>query len=236
LAESQLKLSQLKYDRTEKLFAKQSASQSDMDEATTELRVARATVRVREEELGKLTRTRPEELKEADAKRDEAHQEWLLRDTGYRKEDKDKAKAAVQGAEAALAAIERQIEELVIRAPADGSIEAVDLRPGDLVGAGTPAVSMVETGRLWIRAYVPENRLDLTVGKPVDVTVDSFPERRFKGKIIFVARQAEFTPNNIQTVEDRSKQMFRIKVLLDEGFDVLRPGMSGDVWLGGPSP
>src|SRR6185295_7666319 len=98
LAESQRQLSQLKYDRTEKLFAKNSASQSDMDEATTELRVARATVRVRDEELGKITRTRPQELKEADARREEAHQEWLLRDTGYRSEDKLKAKAAVEAA------------------------------------------------------------------------------------------------------------------------------------------
>ncbi|HTI50663.1 MAG TPA: HlyD family efflux transporter periplasmic adaptor subunit, partial [Planctomycetaceae bacterium] len=126
----------------------------------------------------------------------------------------------------------RQIEELTIRAPVDGSIEAVDLRPGDLVGASTPAISMIEAGRLWVRAYVPENHLDVQVGSEVSVTVDSFPGRRFKARVSFVARQAEFTPNNIQTVEDRSKQVFRIKVLLEEGLDVLRPGMSGDVWLG----
>lgn len=232
LAQSQLELAQLKYDRTEKLFGRNSASQNDMDQATTELRVARATVNVRQEELAKLERTRPLELKEAEARQEEAHQETLLRQRGYREEDRNKAEAAVAASRAALAAIDRQIEELTIRAPADGSIEAVDLRPGDLVGAGTPAISMIESGRLWVRAYVPENHLDVAIGRELTVTVDSFPDRRFKGRVSYVSRRAEFTPNNIQTAEDRSKQVFRIKVLLEEGRDLLRPGMSGDVWLG----
>lgn len=231
LAQSQLELAQLKYDRTKALFARNSASQSDMDQATSELRVARASENVRKEELAKLERTRPDQLKEADARREEAYQQRLLRERGYRDEDKKKAEAAVAAAQAALAVIERQIEELTIRAPADGAIEAVDLRPGDLVGANTPAISMVESGRLWVRAYVPENRLDVGVGHPVEVTIDSYPGRRFKGRVTYVSRQAEFTPNNIQTIEDRSKQVFRIKVLLEEGIDLLRPGMSGDVWL-----
>jgi multidrug resistance efflux pump len=236
LADSQRELAQLKYDRTEKLFARNSAAQQDMDEATSELRVARATVNVRREELAKIERTRPDEYKQAEAAREEAHQELVLRQTGYREEDRRKAGAAVETARATLAAIEREIEELTIRAPVDGSIEAVDLRPGDLVGASMPAISMIETGRLWVRAYVPENHLDVAVGSEVSVTVDSFPGRRFQARVSFVARQAEFTPNNIQTVEDRSKQVFRIKVLLEEGLDVLRPGMSGDVWLGGSPP
>lgn len=231
LAESQRELAQLKYDRTEKLFAKNSASQSDMDEVTSELRVARATVNVRQEELAKVERTRPSEIKEAEARFEEARQERLLRERGYRDEDRRKAEAAVTAARAALAAIDRQIDELTIRAPSNGSIEAVDLRPGDLVGGGTPAVSMIESGRLWVRAYVPENHLDVEVGRQVTVTVDSFPKKRFKGRVTFVARQGEFTPNNIQTPEDRSKQVFRIKVMLEDGFDVLRPGMAGDVWL-----
>lgn len=232
LAQAQLELAQLKYDRTEKLIAKSNASQSDLDEASAELRVARATAHVRGEELGKLQRTRPQDLKEADARREEAYQEWLLRDHGYRSEDKKKAEAAVKSAQGAFDAIERQLDELTIRAPSDGSIEAVDLRPGDLVGANTPAISMIEAGRLWIRAYFPENRLDVQVGHEVTVTVDSFPNRKFEGRVTFVARQAEFTPGNVQTPEERSKQVFRIKVLLQSGSDVLRPGMAADVWLG----
>ena len=232
LAQAQLQLAKLKYDRTETLFAKNSSSQQDMDQAISELRVARATERVRQEELAKLKRSRPSDIKEAEARVEEARQEWLLRKGGYRQEDRARAKAAVDAARAAVAAIEKQVEELTIRAPADGSIEAVDLRPGDLVGANTAAVSMIEKGRLWVRSYVPESHLNITVGSQVTVTTDSFPGKTFKAHVTFVARQAEFTPGNVQTPEERSKQVFRIKVLLDEGWDVLRPGMVGDVIFG----
>lgn len=230
-ARSQLELAKLKYERTERLFGNNSASPSDMDQATAEYRVARASERVRDEELAALKRKRPKELQEADARREEAHQEVLLRKRGYRVEEQAKAAAAVEAAKAALAAYQKQIEELTILAPVDGSIEAVDLRPGDLVGAGTPAISMIEAGRLWVRAYVPENHLDVAVGRELPISVDSFPGRRFRGRVTFVARQAEFTPGNVQTPEERSKQVFRIKVMLEEGLDVLRPGMAADVWL-----
>jgi len=235
LAEAQLDLAKTKYNRTESLFGKNSAAQNDMDQATSELRVARATVRVRQQELGKLKRSRPSDLKEAEARVEEARQDWLLRKGGYRKEDKARAEAAVATAKSALAAIERQTEELTIRAPAEGTIDAVDLRPGDLVGANTAAISMIERNRLWIRAYVPESHLNLTVGHTVTISVDSFPGKTFRGHVTFVSRQAEFTPGNIQTPEDRSKQVFRIKVLLDEGLDLLRPGMVGDVLFDSPA-
>jgi HlyD family secretion protein len=231
LAQSELQLATQKYTRIEGLFGKNSASQSDLDQATTELRVARAKVQVREEELAKVQRLRPTELKEAAALLEQAEQEYLLRKHGYREEDKARAKATVDVAQAALAAIDAQIDELTIRAPADGVIEAVDLRPGDLVGANTPAVSIAESGRLWVRAFVPENHLNIAVGRKLQLAVDSFPERRFQGTVTFISRQAEFTPGNVQTPEERSKQVFRIKVTLDEGHDVLRAGMSADVWL-----
>ena len=89
----------------------------------------------------------------------------------------------------------------------------------------------MDTSHLWVRAYLPENHLDVQVDQKVKVGVDSFPDRRFNGHISFVARQAEFTPGNVQTPEERSKQVFRIKVTLDEALDELRPGMTADVYL-----
>jgi hypothetical protein len=77
----------------------------------------------------------------------------------------------------------------------------------------------------------PENHLSLKLGQAVRITVDSFPGRTFAGRIAFVTRRAKFTPSNVQTPEDRSQQVFRIKVNLIEGLDVLRPGMAADVWL-----
>lgn len=233
LADSEFNLAKQKHQRTESLLAKQAATQADLDQAVAELRVARATAQVRREELQKLENgTRPEELAEARAQLEEATQAWLLRKNGYRAEEKAQAQAAVEVAEAALRAIERQIDELTIRAPAEGVIESVDLQAGDLVGANVPAISLMDASHLWVRAYLPENHLNVQEGRPVTISVDSFPGERFKAHVSFVARQAEFTPGNVQTPEERSKQVFRIKVMLDEALDRLRPGMAADVWLG----
>jgi HlyD family secretion protein len=92
-------------------------------------------------------------------------------------------------------------------------------------------IALTDPSELWVRAYLPENRLGVQLDQKVSVRADSFPHRRFAGHISFIARDAEFTPSNIQTPEERSKQVFRIKVLLDEGRDVLRAGMSADVFL-----
>ncbi|MEK6262198.1 MAG: HlyD family efflux transporter periplasmic adaptor subunit [Planctomycetota bacterium] len=232
LAESALELARTNHQKAETLFARKVNAQTDLDQAVNELRFARATQAVRSEELNKLQRgTRPEELAEARAQLDEANQVWLLRKSGYRAEEVAEAEAATAAAEATKQAMRRQIEELVIKAPVDGTVEALELRPGDLVGANAPVISLMESSRLWVRAYVPENRLALKIGDAVAVTVDSFPGERFAGKITFISRQAEFTPGNVQTPEERSKQVFRIKVTLDEGRDRLRPGMAADVWL-----
>ena len=91
-------------------------------------------------------------------------------------------------------------------------------------------LSVIDTSRLWVRAYVPENRMALQVGQKLRVTIDSFGKESFTGTVTFVSRQAEFTPSNVQTPEERSKQVFRIKVELPAN-DRLRPGMSADVWL-----
>jgi len=110
-------------------------------------------------------------------------------------------------------------------------IEAVELQPGDLVAPNAPVISIMDTSHLWVRAYVPENRLNIQPDQKVRISVDSYPGETFAAHISFIARQAEFTPGNVQTPEDRSQQVFRIKVTIDEGLDRVRPGMVTDVWL-----
>lgn len=234
LADSELALAKLKHRRIEELFGKKATTQEEMDQANTELRVARSTADSQRELLAKLKNgTRPEELAEARAQMEEARQLWMLKKNGSRTEEIAEAEAAVKTAEAGMRAIERQIEELEVKAPIDGAIEAIDLQPGDLVGANAPVISVMDLSQLWVRAYLPENKLAVKIGDPVEVTVDSYPGERFAGRITFVSRQAEFTPGNVQTPEERSKQVFRIKVMLEAGRDRLRPGMAADVWFPG---
>jgi membrane fusion protein YbhG len=234
LADSELQLAQEQLARTERLVARNAATEEELEEDSTNLRVARSTLEVRQEELAQLKEgTRPEEIDAAKAQLEEARQAWLLKQHGYRAEEVAQAEASVKAAQSALDVIDQQIGELTITAPVDAVVEAVDLQPGDLVSPNAPVLSLMETSRMWVRAYVPENDLNLKVGQELPVTVDSFPGERFRGHVSFVARQAEFTPSNVQTPEERSKQVFRIRVTLDEGLDRLRPGMSADVWLNG---
>ena len=232
-AQTQLQLSQNNYDRISKSYAAHSSSQDEMDQATNQLRDAQAEIIVRRERLGLLKEgSRKEDIAAAAAQLAEAQAGLDLMKAGSRAEDIAAARAAVDGQKAVIAALERQTAELKIVAPADGVVEAVDIRPGNLLAANAPALTILETAELWVRAYVPENRLDLATGSKVRVTVDSFPGRDFVGEVTFVSRDAEFTPGNVQTVEERSKQVFRIRVTLDaEARKVLRAGMSADVWL-----
>lgn len=231
-AQADLSYAQSSLEKTKAQFQQGIATRDELERGMQASNSAKAMEDMRRAELAELEAgTREEDIAIAKAQLEQAEQAWKLMQSGYRQEDIESAKAAAASADAALQVVERQIEELKIKAPTDGAIEACDLKPGDLVAPNAPALSMVDPGKLWVRAFVPEDMPNLKQGRKVHVSVDSFPGRRFAGHISFIARQAEFTPNNVQTPEKRSEQVFRIKVILDEGHDVLRPGMPADVWL-----
>jgi len=83
-----------------------------------------------------------------------------------------------------------------------------------------------------VRAYLPEAKLGFVkTGAKVTVRVDSFPNRDFAGIVRRVSRQAEFTPRNVQTWEERVLQVFQTEVVIDDPDHVLRPGMNADVTI-----
>ncbi len=232
LARAVAKLAEQEAARARALHAKAVGSQEVVDRRATEVRVAGATLDLREQELALLERgTRAEDLARARALLAEADAACKLVKAGYRREEIVAAQAQLASAKAGQEAIERRIAELVIRSPLDGVIESMDLRPGDFVARDAPVIALIDPARLWVRAYVPEDRLDVRLEQAVDIAVDAFKSRRFHGRIRFIAHRAEFTPRNVQTPEERSKQVFRIKVDLLDGEDRLRPGMAADIWL-----
>lgn len=231
LAEAHAEFQRKSLARTKRL-AGSAESEEELDRVTAAVTEAEAAVRVKKLDLAVLEEgSRKEDIAAARAEVAEAMSAHELLVKGSRTEDIAEAKAAADAADAGVAAVDRQIEELIVRAPSDGVVDAVELRPGDIVAPNAPVLTIVDGARLWVRAYVPENRLDVQIGQELEVSVDSFPGRRFKAHVTFVAREAEFTPGNVQTPDERSKQVFRVKVEFDEGRDVLRPGMSADVWL-----
>jgi multidrug resistance efflux pump len=232
LAEADMTKAQFDYDRIQRLRDQGQASDEEIQTVTRGRAVAEANLAVARDQLALLKEgTRTEELAEARASLAETEQTLALLVAGPRAEEIAEAEALAEAAKADVAAVQQQVDELTIAAPFDGVVEAFDLDPGDLVAPGAPIASLLDPAILWVRAYVPENRLSLQIGQSVSLRVDAFPDRRFAGKISFIAREGEFTPSNIQTAEERSKQMFRIKVDLVEGLDILRPGMAADVFL-----
>jgi HlyD family secretion protein len=153
---------------------------------------------------------------------------------GSRPEDIAAARAAVEAEERQLGYLRRQRLEAVVRAPAAGVIESMDLRPGDLVAPNQPVAKMLEPSQLWVRVFVPEPQLGrVRIGQKAALRVDTFPKREFAGHVAEIRTQAEYTPRNVQTLDQRMDQVFGVKVLIDRAPE-LRPGMAATVRL--PEP
>ena len=142
------------------------------------------------------------------------------------------AKMRVAQARAQLADIDAQLAEMQVIAPADSILEVLSVKVGDVLPPNREAATLLLTGHLWVRVYVPESWLGLIkLGEHVRVRVDSFRGKDFDGVVEQINRQAEFPPRNVQTVADRIKQVFGVKVRLPSDDDRLRAGMAADVYF-----
>jgi HlyD family secretion protein len=119
-----------------------------------------------------------------------------------------------------------------IFAPTNCVLEVLSVKVGDVLAPNQPVATLLLTNHIWVRVYVPEPWLGhIKLGDAVKVRVDSFPGKDFTGAVEQIAREAEFTPRNVQTVGERVKQVFGIKVRLDNSEGQLRAGMSADVFF-----
>lgn len=133
-------------------------------------------------------------------------------------------------AKARLAEIEAQLREMRILAPTNCVLEVLSVRVGDVLAPNREVATLVLADHLWVRVYVPQPWLgQIKLGQRVRVRVDSFPNRDFEGVVEQISRVAEFTPRNVQTPDERIKQVFGVKVRLKNEQDQLRAGMSADV-------
>jgi HlyD family secretion protein len=150
---------------------------------------------------------------------------------GNRREDIDAARATLAQQESHLAYLLRQRKETVVTAPVDGVIQSFSLRPGDLVAANQAVLNLLETNQLWVRVYVPETQMGLVrMGQDATLAVDTFPRRGFPGKIVEIREKGEYTPRNIQTLDQRTDLVFGVKVAITPTPE-LKPGMSALVTL-----
>ena len=132
-------------------------------------------------------------------------------------------------AEATLAEIKARLREMEVTAPTNSVLEVLHVRKGDVLAPNQPVATLIVPQRTWVRVYVPEPMLSqLKLGQEVSVRVDGFAEREFPGAIEQINRAAEFTPRNVQTAAERIKQVFGIKIALDNADGLLRAGMGAE--------
>jgi len=123
--------------------------------------------------------------------------------------------AELQAARADAALIDTQLADSVLTAPMAGVVLSKSAEPGEVLAAGTPVVTIGDLDHPWVRAYIGETDLGrVHLGDRVEVKTDSFSGKIYPGRISFIASEAEFTPKQIQTREERTKFVYRVKVNL----------------------
>jgi HlyD family secretion protein len=159
----------------------------------------------------------------------EAMEHYDLVKEGPRKEDIDALKASLEQAKALLNLREVQLSYANLTSPVSGVVLVKNIEPGEMVSAGTPVVTIADLNDVWLKAYISETDLGrVKYNQKVKVKTDTYPDKIYGGRISFISSEAEFTPKNIQTHEERVKLVYRIKVTLENPQMELKPGMPAD--------
>jgi HlyD family secretion protein len=128
--------------------------------------------------------------------------------------------------------IKVNLDNMVIKSPINGLVLSKNTEIGEVVSPGSSLLTLGDLSHPWVKIYIKEADLGkVKLGQEAQVKIDTYPEKVFEGKVTYVSSQAEFTPKNIQTKEERVKLVFGIKVSLDNPLQILKPGMPADVVL-----
>lgn len=204
-AEADVKKARADFQRAQMLYQNGAVSAEQMEAATRAFEVAQSQARKASEALS------------------------LVRE-GARKEDITAAEMRVQATRAQLRVAKERLDDSVLYAPFDGIILIKYSEAGETVGGGTPAYKLGDLANPWVKVYVKEDKLGhVKLGEKAEVKTDSFPRKLYEGKVSFISSEAEFTPKNVQTQEERVKLVFGVKVSVQNTNDELKPGMPADV-------
>lgn len=205
-AEAAARAAEADVRRIKQVYDKQSATQKQMDDAQSAADQTAAARSAAEQAFTKALR-------------------------GNRDEEIRSAQALMDAAKARLAQMEKAIADCLVTAPMDGMVTTRVREDGEVVAAGSVLLILSRLDEVWLSLYVPENRLgQVKLGQPAQVRIDGDP-KRYEGKVTFISPEAEFTPRNVQTPEERAKLVYRIKITLPNPDGVFKPGMPADGYL-----
>jgi HlyD family secretion protein len=171
------------------------------------------------------------------AKNDYARTEMLFKKEVMSAQQMDAAKTAydvalaqIQQSNAALRTSEVRLRDAVLYAPVSGVVLRKNVEAGETVSAGTPIFTIGNLENPWIKVYVKEDKLGLVkLGQKALISTDTYPGKVYDGVVTFISSEAEFTPKNVQTKEERVKLVFGVKVSVKNVNDELKPSMPADV-------
>jgi len=125
---------------------------------------------------------------------------------------------------------EERLKDTTLYAPISGVVLRKNVELGEILSAGTPVFTIGDLENPWVKVYVKEDKLgQVKLGHKADVRVDSFKNKTYEGTVTFISSEAEFTPKNVQTEEERVKLVFGVKVKVKNENGELKPGMPADV-------
>lgn len=171
----------------------------------------------------------------AEAVAEQARERVHLLEEGPRRERISAQRARVAQAQAGLAQAEAALANARITVPFDGVVTIKHREPGETVQPGAPVLTLMDPRDRWVRIYVREDRIgQVQLGQEATISSDSYRDRTYRGRVIFIADEAEFTPRNVQTTEERVKLVYAVKVRITEDpSNDLKAGIPADVILQG---
>lgn len=206
-AESELSTQQREFERIRALYETHVVSRAEFDRINAALSNTRAV-------------------------RDRARAQLDMLKEGARAEEIEEARARFREAEKALELAQLNLSRCQLFAPIAGRVLSKNREVGESAPAGASIVTLGDLSRPWLNLYVGERDLGkVGLGMPAAVTVDSFPQQPFAGKVSFISEKAEFTPKNIQTPDERVKLVYRVKIELENRNQALKAGMPADAVL-----
>ena len=234
-ARSQHETAHKDWERAQKLYKNDDISTSQFDQFHTRYESAVAALKRTEEQLALvLEGPRREEIDYARAQVGWAKASMKLTEAGQielrRKEEELKTRQAeLERARAQVSIIDSQLEDAVVASPISGVVLVKSAEVGEVLAAGTTFATIGDLGNPWLRAYIREQDLArVKLGSRVKVTTDASPGKIFWGRVSFISSDAEFTPKQIQTTEERVKLVYRIKIEVPNPQHELKSNMPAD--------
>lgn len=169
----------------------------------------------------------------ASAQLDQAQEQYRMVQRGPRTERIEAQRAQVAEAQAALGTVDAALANARAIAPMDGIVTIRHHEPNETVAPGQPVVTLIDPNDRWVRVYVPEDRLgSVHLGALATIASDTYRGKSYQGRVVYISPEAEFTPKNVQTAEERVRLVYAVKVRIENDPKMeLKPGMPVDVKL-----